>query len=60
VNPDEVDQVRVLTPDGRPLQQQKKVELIRDHENGEIGIILTLPKKDRLGFKFKLIDLPEE
>ena len=60
VNPDEVDQVRVLTPDGRPLKQQKQVEFIRDHENGEVGIILKLPKKDRLGFKFKLIDLPDE
>lgn len=60
VNPDAVDQVRVFDPDGKPLKHKRAMEIIFDHENGELGVVLTLPKKEKLGFKFKLIDIPDD
>jgi hypothetical protein len=60
VNPDDVDQVRVLTPDGKPLKQRRAMEILMDHENNEIGVVLRLSKTDKLGFKFRLIDLPQD
>jgi hypothetical protein len=60
VDPDKVDRIRVMTADGKPLKQKEAVEFSRDHENGELGITLKLNKKQKLGFKFKLIDLPDD
>ncbi|TNF88199.1 MAG: hypothetical protein JSU67_11080 [Gammaproteobacteria bacterium] len=60
VNPDEVDRVRVVTPDGKPLKQKQALEISMDHENNEVGVTLRLPRKDRLGFKIRLIDLPDD
>lgn len=60
VNPDDVDQVRALAPDGKPLKQKEAMETILDHENGEVGFALKLPKTQEMGFKFKLIDLPDD
>ena len=60
VNPDDVDRIRVLTPDGKPLKPERAIEISMDHENKEVGVVLTLSRKDRLGFKFRLIDLPDD
>ena len=60
VNPDDVDLIRVVTPDGNPLKQYQPMEISMDHENKEVSVILKIVKKDKLGFKFRLIDLPED
>ena len=60
VNPDDVDQVRVTKPDGTPFKKKRIVEISRDHENNEVGVVLRFNKKDRLGFRLKLIDLPDD
>ena len=60
LDPSEVDRVQVFSPSNKPIKLKRAVEVIMDHENHEIGIILTLPKNNKLGFRLKLIDLPDE
>lgn len=60
VSPDDVDQVHVTRPDGTPFEKKRIMEISRDHENDEVGVVLRLNKKDRLGFRLKLIDVPDD
>lgn len=60
VSPNDVDQVIVTRPDGTPFKKKRIMEISRDHENDEVGVVLRLNKKDRLGFRLKLIDLPDD
>ena len=60
VNPEDVDEVRVTRPDGTPFTKKRTMEISLDHENDEVGVVLRLNKKDRLGFRLKLIDLPDD
>lgn len=60
VDPAEVDRVQVLSPSGQPIKLKRPPQISMDHENNEVGIIVTLPKNKKLGFKLKLIDVPDE
>ena len=60
VDPSEVDRVQVTSPSNKPLRLKRATEISMDHENNELGIVLTLPSSNKLGFKLKLIDLPDE
>jgi len=60
VDPELADRITVITPAGKKVKLDKPMELSLDHENNQVGIILRLPKKNGLGFKIRLIDLPDE
>lgn len=60
VDPEVVDQVTVVGPQGQLLELDEPIEISPDQEKGSVNIILTLPKKKKLGFKIKLIDLPDD
>lgn len=60
VDPDLADRVSVVSPSGRRIELESPPEISRDDENNEVSIILKRSKKTRLGFKIRLIDLPDE
>ncbi len=60
VDPDQVDEVRIISPSGSTLKQQRQAEILRDYENNNVGIKLYLPQQQKWGFKLKLIDKPED
>lgn len=60
VDPDQVDEVRIISPSGSTLKQERQAEILRDYENNNVGIKLYLPKQQKWGFKLKLIDTPED
>ena len=60
IDPEIVDQVTVIDPSGQLLDIGEPIEISPDQEKGGVGIILTLPKKKKIGFKIKLIDLPDD
>lgn len=60
IDPDQVDQVVVISPSGKKLQQQKDAEVIRDYENNNVGITIFLPKQKNWSFKLRLVDQPGE
>lgn len=60
VDPEVVDQVTVVGPQGQLLELDEPIEISPNQEKGSVSIILTLPKKKKLGFKIKLIDLPDD
>ena len=60
VDPDQVDEVRIISPSGKSLKQEKQAEILRDYENNNVGIKLFLPNQQKWDFKLKLIDMPDE
>jgi len=60
VDPDQVDEVQIISPSGSTLKQQRQAEILRDYENNNVGIKLYLPRQQKWGFKLKLIDKPED
>jgi len=60
IDPEVVDQVTVVGPSGQLLELGEPIEISPNQEKSSVGIILTLPKKKKLGFKIKLIDLPDD
>ncbi len=60
IDPELADRVFVVSPSGKPLEIEEPIEISRDMENKEVGITLKLSKKSKLGFKIKLIDVPDE
>jgi len=60
VDPELVDRVKVVTPSGKPVKLDSPLEISRDPENDKVGITLRLSKKYDLGFKIRLIDLPDD
>lgn len=60
VDPELSDRVKVVTPSGQPVKLDSPLEISRDHENDKVGITLRLSKKYNLGFRIRLIDLPDE
>jgi hypothetical protein len=60
IDPDLADRVSVESFSGQRIKLKKPMEISRDHENNKVGIILKLPRKSKLGFKIKLIDVPDE
>jgi hypothetical protein len=56
IDPDRVDQVRVVSPSGEKLKQSREAEILRDYENDNVGLKIFLPRQKTLGFRLKLID----
>lgn len=57
---DQVDRISVFSAKGQQFIFDKPLEISMDRENNKIGIIMSLPRKTKMGFIIKLIDLPEE
>jgi len=60
VDPQQVDQVQVITGSGKIVKQPTAVEVIRDYENNKVEIRFLLSKQKNFGFKLKLIDLADD
>jgi hypothetical protein len=60
IDPEVVDQVTVVGPSGQLLEPDEPIEITPNQEERSLGIILTLPKKKKLSFQIKLIDLPDD
>lgn len=60
IDPDQVDQVRVLSPSGEYLKQSRQAEILRDYENNNVGVKIFLPRQKNLGFRLRLIDNSNE
>jgi len=60
IDPNLADRVSVVSPSGTRIELEQPPEISRDDENNKVGIILKRSKKTRLGFKIRLIDLPDE
>lgn len=60
IDPEIVDQVTLVGPSGQLLELDAPIEISPDQQNDNVGITLTLSKKKKLGFKIKLIDLPDD
>lgn len=60
IDPDLADRIDVVSPSGQPIEIEDPLEVSRDTGNNEVGITLKLSKKSRLGFKIKLIDVPDD
>lgn len=56
IDPDQVDQVRVVSPTGESLEQYREPEILRDYENNNVGVKIFLPRQKNLGFRLRLID----
>ena len=60
IDPELADRVSVVSSSGQSIKLKKPLEISRDYENNNVGIILKLPGKSKMGFKIKLIDVPDE
>jgi hypothetical protein len=60
IDPEIVDQITVVGPSGQLLELGEPIEISPDQEKGGVEIILTLPKQKKMGFRIKLIDLPDD
>jgi hypothetical protein len=56
IEPDEVDQVEVMTPSGETIPQSREAQIVHDYETNNVGIKIHVPKTDNMGFRLKLID----
>jgi len=56
IDPDQVDQVRVMSPSGEKLKQTKEAEILRDYESDTVGLKIFLPRRESPGFRLRLID----
>ena len=56
IDPDQVDQVRVVSPAGERLEQYREPEILRNYENNNVGVKIFLPQQKNLGFRLRLID----
>ena len=60
LDPQQVDQVQVISGSGKIIKQPSAVEVVRDYENNKVEIRFLLSKQNNFGFKLKLIDLPDD
>lgn len=60
LDPELADRVSVFFPSGKRMKLNRPLEISMDHENNKVGIIMSLPRKSRVGFIIRLTDLPEE
>jgi hypothetical protein len=56
IDPDLVDQVYVMTPEGGMVKQSRGAQIIQNYENNNVGIWIRVPTKEKTGFRLKLID----
>ena len=60
IEPDQVDQVQVMTPSGEIIPQSRQAQIVHDYETNNVGIKVQVPNTDNLGFRLKLIDHTDE
>jgi len=60
IDPDSVDQVRVLTDSGEPLPMSREATIVHNYETNNVGISIKLPKSENTGFRLQLIEDPED
>ena len=60
VEPDSVDQVRVLDASGKPLPMSREATIVHNYETNNVGISIQLPKSEDTGFRLQLIEDPED
>ena len=60
VNPDQVDEVQVISESGETIKQKRAAEIIRNYESDNVGITIFLSKEKNMSFKLRLIDNIEE
>ncbi len=60
IEPDEVDQVQVMSPTGETIPQSRQAQIVHDYETNNVGIKLHLPNTQNTGFRLKLIDHSED
>lgn len=60
IEPDQVDQVEVMTPSGEMIPQSRQAQIVHDYETDNVGIKIHVPKSENMGFRLKLIDHADE
>lgn len=60
IDPDLVDQVYVMTPEGGMVKQSRGAQIIQNYEDNNVGIWIRVPTKEKTGFRLKLIDQSDD
>jgi len=60
IDPDLVDQVYVMTPEGDTVNQSREARIIQNYETNNVGIWIRVPTSEKAGFRLKLIDQPDD
>ncbi len=60
IEPDQVDRVRVMGPNGDPVPMTREAEIIHNYETNNVGIKIEVPNSDNLRFQLQLIDHPND
>lgn len=60
IEPDQVDQVRILSPSGEPVELSREAEIIRKYETNDVGIRFQIPKNTNIKFQLQLMDTRED
>lgn len=56
IDPDQVDDVEVMTSDGDSVNLSREARIVQDYENNNVGIWIRVPTEEKAGFRLKLID----
>ena len=59
INPDLVDDVYVTSSSGDSVVLTREARIVQNYENNNVGITIRVPKSENLGFRFKLVDYPD-
>jgi len=60
IEPNQVDQVRILSSDGDPVNMTREAQIIHNYETNNVGIKFDVPNSDNLRFQLQLIDHPND
>ena len=60
IEPNEVDDVRILGSDGDPVNLSREAQIVHDYETDNVGIKFDVPKSENLRFQLQLIDHPND
>lgn len=60
VDPNQVDEVQVISPTGETVKQRRAAEIMRNYESDNVGVTIFLSKDKNWEFKLKLIDNTRE
>jgi len=61
IEPDQVDEVRILSPSGEPVELSREAEIIHKYETNDVGIRFQVPKNNtNIRFQLQLMDTRED
>ena len=60
IDPDQVDNVEVISTTGETIKQRRAAEIIRNYESDNVGVTIFLSKDKNWEFKLRLIDNTQE